>query len=325
MKLNIWKCFPWILLGLVAIGTVIWAKNIQEGVETFQTAATAPPPKTFQEYLDKQDDEDIATLINDVMYPKEKDAFQMVFPRTFSIFALAEAGGNAALARNNLMLNYTELQDKFATTFQVPDDNARWAANPKQETCAQLGQLRTILNQKVALARQRVQDVSGSQLVAMNMKDENMRLQKEYAAACSKNMTPECIKLASQDTTVFPLLDDYDQVNEKAFEDEDDIKDILGTIKTAFSLLGCDTTTTTMDYGAEKDIGFVDTESLREKLGELSPYYISPANLQYISSTLIGADEISGLFQTVDKNAGSMETAVSATKTLVGPYIPSSS
>ena len=324
MKLNIWKSFPWILLFVlgVVVGAIVYIFYGREKAEQFQDAGTEaenPPLKTFDDYLDAQDREDIAAKIEEVMYPKETDAFKMVFPRIFSLYALYEAGGDSALARNNLMVNYTDIQNRFVTVFQIPDENMRWSSNPKAETCAKLGEIQALLNSKVGAARKGVQDVSGTQMIAMGMKDDNMKFQKEYASACAKNMTPECKQLANQDGTVFPLLDDYDELNLQIFQDEDDIKDTLETIDITFSLLGC--TTKEMGYSAESDIGVIDVDSLREKLGELSPYYISPANLQYISRTLAGTDEVDGVFKTVGENATTMEESVKFTKDLLTPYI----
>lgn len=296
------------LVGVLVVALItVWYKrsgwrSLQEGFQTAPAATT----RTFEELLRDQYDTAVAAKIDEVMYGPEDppapaapaagttapasptvtvaNTFRMMFPRDLSIYALSNAGENAATARINLITQYDALNNEFKTVFQNPANNEKWDADPKTETCNQLAELRTILQSKVAALRAKIQDLSGSQVVGGRMKDENLALQKALKATCEKDLTPECITLATQDDKLFPLLAEYNAVNDELFTQEADVIEELKVVSDTYKFLSCGGAA--LGFDAEKEVGYIDTEALRIKLEKISPYYLSPAALTYVANYL---------------------------------------
>lgn len=66
-------------------------------------------------------------------------------------------------------------------------------------------------------------------------------------------------------------------------------------------------------FSVDTNIGTLDTESVRMKLNELSPYYLSPGTLKYITSYLTQKTDIAG---TVGKTTQIMQDTQQVTATI---------
>jgi hypothetical protein len=89
---------------------------------------------------------------------------------------------------------------------------------------------------------------------------------------------------------LFPLLSEYDALNIDIYVKEVDIQESLKAVEDIYTLVGC--TGGIASFDADRDIGIVDNEALRAKLETLSPYYISPDTLEYITDFLISPEEV---------------------------------
>ena len=115
---------------------------------------------------------------------------------------------------------------------------------------------------------------------------------------------------------MFALLSQFDEASTTGYEKEEDINDLLSTIAEINKLLGCspNPSGSKFTFSMDTDAGEVDTETLRMKLQTLSPYYISPDTMKYITDLLISPDDVqeelmrsSDLFAKIDKSVGEIK------------------
>ena len=309
----------WWLVGLLVlvVGAILWSlyTYTRRGQEGFQAPA-APAVRSFEELLAAADsDEAVANKLKTVMYGQEGDNYTMVFPRVLAVFSLSQQREDPIVARQRLILNYNRVYNDFITSARPTEAaEAKWAINPRQETCRQVGLLKEKLTAQIAGLRAKVQDLSGTQVVAGQMKEENLRLQGIFAAGCTKNLTPDCMSLASQDEKLFPLLAEYEGVNKGLLEEEINVQETLKVVRATYDLLQCDKAATAeLSYDLIKQVGYIDTKAMLEKLGMISPYYLSPASLQYIQRLLPGAEEVEDATEEADENTQEMLDAVEET------------
>ena len=172
-------------------------------------------------------------------------------------------------------------------------------AETRRRACEELNMVRIMFTEKIAELRKAMNDLSGSQIVAYKLKTENMKYQYEFSDECTNlvNLTSftglqnvprkSCINLASQDDILYnTILPGYDTTNLKLYQEDVIIQDNLYTIKSVIALTGCDVSG--FNISADDDIGTINTEELRAKLNELSPYYISPGTLDFVTTYLVG-------------------------------------
>jgi hypothetical protein len=72
----------------------------------------------------------------------------------------------------------------------------------------------------------------------------------------------------------------------KLYQEEVVILDNLKTINDTIALTACQVRN--FAFSADYDVGTINTEELRAKLNELSPYYISPGTLDFVTTYLVG-------------------------------------
>ena len=239
----------------------------------------------------KQNDPVIAAKITKVSDPDPNDTsdpLPLTFPKHISIYALAFYGDVTA-ARAGLFSNYNDLQKALSTTVYDQRKVTAWTTttvSPKIQTCSQLEALKAVIQTQLALVKKTMQDISGTQVVASKMKDENMTQQLKLSGICQVMPPPEiCKTLATQDAPMFPLLGQYNIANDALAGNEEDIQNALQTVNDTFSVLGCVDPKFSFDSGS--DAGYINTEELQTNLQRMSPYYLSPDTLKSITAVIV--------------------------------------
>jgi hypothetical protein len=179
----------------------------------------------------------------------------------------------------------------------------------------------TFIAQRDAL-RNRMQDLSGAEISAEALRDENYAFQDKLTNYCKQTvpMPQACMDLANQEPLLLPLVSQFDAVNEKLYLNEIDIVENLGVVSDIYDLLNC--TNPKLEFEAEATIGVVDTEALRTKLQTMSPYYLSPDVMRYITNALIGTDTskttIDSTADTLARMTSTVNTIKNVTNSMVG-------
>lgn len=190
--------------------------------------------------------------------------------------------------------------------------------------CAELVTLRSFYVNKLAELRKAMQDLSGTEVLAYKLKTENMVHQYRFSDSCNDlvNRTAytglervprtACMDLASQDDPLYnTILPAYDTTNLTLYQQEIVIQDNLYTINDTIALTGCAINDFT--FSADDDIGTINTEELREKLNELSPYFISPGTLDFVTTYLVG----NGILDTALFTSSEILSSVQSTLTFI--------
>jgi hypothetical protein len=193
--------------------------------------------------------------------------------------------------------------------------------NIKAKSCAELDRVYDTLEAAKKGLRPTIQDLSGSALVAAGAKDENMRFQKRFFQDCSGTTgasTGPCKDLATQDEGLFSIYTEYEATNTDLFSREIEVLEAIEVVTNTMKLLNCPNPKT-LAYSVDKDVGYIDTETLFMKLSELSPYYISPDIIQSLSSAITdtitssGAGDLKGAVDVIRSRTG-------AIKSMAAPY-----
>lgn len=349
------------ILGIILVGVAaayIWSGWSQEG---FQVANCSIPStdvsaaaSRFWNIVAAKDTADMSQKILRVSSPDPSDPndnLPVKFSNYISMYALARRQTTADLsgARADLFTCYNTLQSEMQTNLYDQTTRTAWNTSPIAETCKKLDTLRANYIVRYANLNKQVQDLSGTEIIAEKMRDENLAYQNTLTDKCKVTpMSPACQALASQEGPVYELLSKYDTVNTSVFSDAVDISDNLLTINQTYNVMGCKypnqffstaigapvywvnnnvkyavgTCTTCsaeintkclapniapqsfLDSCATSPIPFscsvvmetpwlqildtqlpiIDTASLRMKLQNMSPYYLSPDIVDFITS-----------------------------------------
>jgi len=220
------------------------------------------------------------------------DMIPVKFSKYVSMYALAKYNYDVSGARQALFTQYDTLQSEMSTNLYDQATVAAWKANPKGQTCTQLNTLMNTFTTKLADLRTSVQDLSGTAVLASSMRDENMAYQVKHKNVCGKNpISPECIRLASQEGPVFPLLTQYNTVNNSLFSNEYDLSNNIQMLQATYDILQCTNPNPNARFEVQSTTGFVDTATLLTKLQDFSPYYLSPDTLSYITGSIVSATD----------------------------------
>lgn len=165
--------------------------------------------------------------------------------------------------------------------------------------CNELATLRQKFMEKLTELRTAMNDLSGTEVLTLKLKTENMKYQYQFSEECNTLVNlkalngleigrdASCKDLASVDDPITStLLQNYDTTNLKLYQEEVVILDNLQTINDTIALTACEVSDFT--FSADYDVGTINTEELRAKLNELSPYYISPGTLDFVTTYLVG-------------------------------------
>ncbi len=275
------------------------------------------------------DTSSMKTPIENVMFPRTDDTYQVVFPLYMSIFALAMysyptigAAYKSMCARMHLFDFYTEIQTALTSTVSDPLKNAQWETDPRTQSCVSLNVAQTNIQQVLNLMRAGVQDVSGVLITLQGLRDENMAYQNKVKPLCTttdNNPSQPCKDLASQDPILFGILPDFDTVQVIGYDKEEEINEVLEAVGQLYRMLRCDVPErSSFTFSMDENAGIIDTESLRMTLQTLSPYYLSPDVMNEITSYLISPDEVQDDLIDTDGRIGRVNTNVSRIRQITG-------
>lgn len=244
-----------------------------------------------------------------------RDVYTTTFPKQLAILALANTGRDPVRARADLIANYTAYQTALP---QLNRNSATvmdaWRADPKAQTCAQLADLRTQFAARLAQYKSRLTGLQDTVTTAVAMRDENMAYQNQFKADCEKNLTPACINLASQDSQLFPLLATYDGVVATQADTEITLTESLKVVSDVATLLKCPGGGPA--FNVDTDMSYIDVETLRTRLEQMSPYYIAPATLEYITSKVLISEDQQSVLASSKENLAKLDTTIATIQEL---------
>jgi hypothetical protein len=318
----------WILgILLIVILCIIWKWSSQEGFQSgsaYRLPAAAEGPVILSNFWTIVDEQKVwrssgsagssgslgsrrstKQLLDAVMNPGPTDLLAAKFPGYISIYALSKYNKDPVAARYALLNDFDTLQTEIVQAVQTPYEkviNSTFTSAPQQTACFELDTAAVGLYGQLIALHATVTDLSGTELLAESLHDENIRMQGS-SACMNQGATPSvaCIRLATQDETLFPLLRQYNTANMSLATNGKVIQDSLDTILQAYKGMKCGRTypgglttppsglSITTLFSAEylDNIGTVDTESLSMKLEQLSPYYISSNIINIITRQLM--------------------------------------
>jgi hypothetical protein len=196
----------------------------------------------------------------------------------------------------------------------------------KKEACAQLLSAKTDLEAKIQTMRSQVQDMSGVGWSEFNWRTENLQFQRNNLEMCTKTLTNDCKQLAGMDSIIYKTLPALDATNNSIFASEYDIQQQLSAVNDTNALIGCTLPLTgsgsTYSFNVLTDAGYIDTPRLRRKMIELSPYYISPDALQYISRLLTDTPQSVANFQSASANSASIANTIQTISFITKQFFP---
>jgi hypothetical protein len=266
--------------------------NIKPAIAMPPISQSSNIAASFWSIMQQKNDPEISTLIEKVSDPDpndENDVLPLSFPTHISMYSLAAYNMDVSGARASLFLNYDALQRMLSTTVYDQRKVNAWSTSPTApiiQTCSQLDALKAIIQTQLLLVKRKMQDLSGTQVAASKMKDENMAQQLKLLGICQVLPPPDiCKNLATQDGPFFPLLGQYETANDILAGNEEDIQNALVTVNDTFSVLGCGNPK--LSFDSESDAGYINTDELRINLQRISPYYLSPDTLKSILGVIV--------------------------------------
>lgn len=278
-------------IGILIVCIFLWYSYRVEG---FQLTDPAAIKYNFWK-LAENTDPTVRAKLTQVRNPDPNDRADMMpikFSKYVSMYALAKYNYDVSGARQALFNEYDTLQYDMSTKLYDQATIAAWNRDAKAQTCAQLNTLMNTFTSKLATLRTSVQDLSGTAVVASSMRDENMAYQVKHIGACKTNPTSAaCMRLASQEGQVFPLLSQYTAVNQSLFSNEYDLSNNIQILHATYDILQCTNPNPDATFQVQSTTGFVDTSTLLTKLQDFSPYYLSPDTLTYITGTVVAATD----------------------------------
>ena len=204
--------------------------------------------------------------------------------------------------------------------------------NGWQEACAEITRKELFLQVYMQSLRAPVQDLSASLVSAYQAKDENMAFQNNLITFCNQHikmndiMGAACKQLASVDAYEFQVLPDIDLFYQNLLIGEYDINALVEQLHGYSTLLNCpvdphsllanlDISDNQVDVSTY--IGEVDTETLALELEKLSPYYLSPAVVQFLLIFLISQEQLDNLNFTSADYVNNEDALMNAIKTTI--------
>lgn len=281
----------------------------------------------------------ISSLLSKVMNPGPTDIFSLTFSKYISMYALAKYNYDPVAARYALLNIYDQIQTELVTNVSDQTQNAAFTANPQYTSCNQLNTVAMSLYGQLVTVAGAQTDLSGTEMYAELIKAENQAFQTGAAGAIcigqGANLSTPCIALASQDDTIFPILQQYDAANTTLLTDGEYLQNTLNVVLQAYTGLGC-TLPSTAGSGSSigpsiqtvftrsylENIGIANSESLSNTLQQLSPYYVSRTAVSYISRQLIATTQFNTNLQTSSDYIMNMSKTTNSIVSLTTPLGP---
>jgi len=265
--------------------------------------------------VNKQDPTTLAALakVSDPDPNDSNDLMPLKFSKYISMYAMSQYGTDISGARNALFNKYDDLQNGLSKNVytRLPE-----GVDPKANSCANLDEARSKYTLQYNKLISSMKDLNNSATKMGLFRDENMAYQTTNTAACTGNPSPACISLASQEAPVYSLLSKYDNVNTVLTSTGFiDISNNIGTVNTTYRLLGCEGAPILF---SPTDTGTIDTEALLSKLNQMSPYYVSPDTLQYITNSILSSSGTDISLMTDAEKLSNIRKVINTIKTLTG-------
>ena len=275
-----------------------------------------------------------------IIKPDPGEIFQIEFPRSFVEWAVnKEPTKTAQEIRSDLLDNYTARLQEFRTPLpEVTSRDALWSSNPKTKTCEEVTRVRgeylavldrlrgtpprrtceDVFTQAPPANPETVQDLSGSLYRAICYKDRNRDYQagsidkngkvliEGVQGKCIRSQSVNCRALAELDQTLVTTIPFYDAVNTAIFEQESELTENVLVLNQILELIDCNkligrnNILEPSETQLTKKLGYIDVPLLRLKLNELSPYYLSPGVVRYVSEFLIEQQEVDTEIKTLN-------------------------
>lgn len=307
-------------IGILIVCILLWYSYRVEG---FQLTEPAAIKNNFWK-LTQTTEPTLVAQLTQVRSPDPNDSNDMIpvkFSKYISMYALAKYNYDVSGARQALFTEYDTLQSEMSTNLYDQAAVAAWKNNPKGQTCAQLNSLMNAFTTKLAALRTSVQDLSGTAVVASSMRDENMEYQVKYKNACRTTpISSECKRLASQEGPVFPLLTQYNTVNNSLFSNEYDLSNNIQMLQATYDVLQCTNPNPNAKFEVQSTTGFIDTATLLTKLQDFSPYYLSPDTLSYITGSIVSATDSQASVATTSDMYINISNIINNIKTLTNTH-----
>lgn len=304
-----------ILAVTIAIG--IWyLYNFQEGFQV-NLPSTDLIKRQFWDIVSKKDTPNVAENIQKVRDPAPNDTMPVKFPIYMSVYALAKYNNDPIAARKALFDDYQLLQQELTTDVYDHTDVNDWKEYPKELTCRKLDSTINEIIEFINNTKKSFVDISGTIHKGAAIHDENMGFQNILLKECKKNpMSDACIRLASQDNPIYPLLQRYNNVTNALYNSEYDISENLNILHTSYKTLKCFNREPNLVFNVDDNMEIIDTPMLNEKLEQISPYYISPETLQFITSSIVSPSDIEKTTNTTSDMYIKIGNSVNGIKTL---------
>ena len=184
---------------------------------------------------------------------------------------------------------------------------------------------KTDLEAKVADARSQVQDMSGIAWSEIDWRTENLQAQKNNLAACTANLSTNCTQLAGMDTLLYKSIPPFISTNDTIFISEYNIQQQLQAVNDTLTLVGCSIPLvgpgSLSSFTVINNTGYIDTPRLQQAMLQLSPYYISPDVLQYISRLLTDTPASIANFQNASANSASITNSIQTINDIIGKVL----
>jgi hypothetical protein len=281
----------WIVI--LSILGILCVLSYLRSVEGFQLKNIGDIQFNFWEILNAKNQPEVSAAIAKVRFPSQyakKEEIPVKFGQYISIYALAKYNYDPVAARDALFNSYDTLQSEMSTNLYNKNIVAAWDADLKGQTCAQLDNLMNTFTGQVTSLTKSIQDLSGTAVLAGSMRDENMAYQLKHKRACTNPTSPACMSLASQEGPLFSLLAQYNTVNHSLFSKEYDLSNNIQMLQETYYILDCKNPNPKATFQVDTS-GYIDTTTLLMKLQDLSPYYLSPDILDYITENIISAND----------------------------------
>jgi hypothetical protein len=213
------------------------------------------------------------------------------------------------------------------------------ATTVKDDSCQNIIEQRIWFQEKINAVRYIAQDMSGAIYTTINIKNENMDFQYDnwegnslvttkLGGPCTTNNTsPECVMLATPDRNINKYADLtgtnlLELARLKLLTLDTTLTQELATLNNTADLIGCppdNLSTKQKTFNTSRDIGYIPTNTLRNALQELSPYYIDPSMLAVLLSYLITDPRFLTRLRTIPAEVTYINENIDAFYTLVAP------
>jgi len=211
------------------------------------------------------------------------------------------------------------------------------------ESCDYINTQRDWFQDKINTVRTLTQDMSGAIYSTMDIKDENMIFQydnwegnsllttKLGGKCTTKNTSPECINLATPDKHIntYANLSGtnlLELARLKLLTLDTTLTEELAKLNDTADIVGCTPNYMAIEqksFSTERDIGYLATNTLRDSLRQLSPYYIDQSILSVLMSYLIDDPRFLSRVNTIPANTSYIHENIEALFGAKGIYMTS--